>query len=132
VLVVLVLVFAAMRRASPAVAAPTWISGQPGDDRLAWSSAGFTKALRLVLEPLLRPERAVTTVSNGALLRSVEYRSVTPHLFDTLIFSPLERVALQGAHVARRLQSGSLRMYVAYLLALVLGLLAAARLGLIG
>jgi hydrogenase-4 component B len=132
VLVVLVFVFATMRRASPAVAAPTWISGQPQDDRLAWSSAGFTKPLRLVLEPLLRPERAVTTVSNGALVRSIEYRSVTPHLFDTLIFGPLERVSLRGAHVARRLQSGSLRMYVAYLLVLVLGLLAAARVGLIG
>ena len=132
VLAALVLVFALLRRTSPAVAAPTWISGQPQDDRLAWSSAGFTKPLRLVLEPLLRPERAVTTVSNGALVQSIEYRSVTPHLFDTLIFSPLERVSLRGAHVARRLQSGSLRMYVAYLLVLVLGLLAAARLGLIG
>lgn len=132
VLAGLVLVFALMRRASPAVAAPTWISGQPHDDRLAWSSAGFTKALRLVLEPLLRPERVVTTVSTGALVRSIEYRSVTPHLFDTLIFSPLERVSLRGAHTARRLQSGSLRAYIAYLLVLVLGLLAAARLGLIG
>jgi hydrogenase-4 component B len=132
VLAALVLVFALLRRTSPAVVAPTWISGQPQDDRLAWSSAGFTKPLRLVLEPLLRPERAVTTVSTGALVQSIEYRSVTPHLFDTLIFSPLERVSLRGAHVARRLQSGSLRMYVAYLLVLVLGLLAAARLGLIG
>jgi hydrogenase-4 component B len=132
VLVVLVLVFAAMRRGSPAVAAPAWVSGQPQDSRLAWSSAGFTKPLRLVLEPLLRPERAVTTVSTGALVRSIEYRSVTPHLFDTLLLGPLERVSLRGAHVARRLQSGSLRAYVAYLLALVLALLAATRLGLIG
>jgi hydrogenase-4 component B len=127
-----VLVFATTRRAAPAVATPTWISGQPQDDRLAWSSAGFTKPLRLVLEPLLRPERAVVTVSKGALVRSIEYRSVTPHLFDTLIFGPLERVSLRGAHVARRLQSGSLRVYVAYLLLLVLALLGAARLGLIG
>jgi hydrogenase-4 component B len=132
VLAILVLVFALLRRASPAVTAPTWICGQPQDGRLAWSSAGFTKPLRLVLEPLLRPERAVTTVSDGALVQSIEYRSVTPHLFDTLIFSPLERVALRGARGARRLQSGSLRVYVAYLLALVLGLLAATRLGLIG
>jgi hypothetical protein len=71
-------------------------------------------------------------MSEGALVRSIEYRSVTPHLFDTLIFGPLERIALRGAHVARRLQSGSLRGYVAYLLVLVLGLLAAARFGLIG
>jgi hydrogenase-4 component B len=132
VLVVLVLVFAFLRRSAPAVSAPTWISGQPQDHRLAWSSAGFTKPLRLVLEPLLRPERAVVTVSKSALVRSIEYRSVTPHLFDTLIFGPVERFSLRGAHVARRLQSGSLRMYVAYLLVLVLALLAAARLGLLG
>jgi hydrogenase-4 component B len=132
VLGVLVAVFAALRRASPAVSAPTWISGQPRDDRLAWSSAGFTKPLRLVLEPLMRPERAVSTFSAGSVVRSVEYRSVTPHLFDTVIFGPLEKAALRGAHVARRLQSGSLRGYVAYLLILVLGLLAAARVGLVG
>jgi hypothetical protein len=63
---------------------------------------------------------------------SIEYRSATPHLFDTLHFGPLEQVSLRGAHVARRLQSGSLRVYVVYLLLLVLGLLAAARVGLIG
>jgi hydrogenase-4 component B len=57
---------------------------------------------------------------------------VTPHLFDTLIFGPVERFSLRGAHVARRLQSGSLRLYVAYLLVLLLALLAAARLGLLG
>ncbi len=121
-----------VRRRSHAVTAPTWISGHAYDPRLAWSSAGFTKALRLVLEPVLRPERTVTVAASPGFVRSIEYHSETPHLFDTVIFRPIVAVSLRGAHIVRRLQSGSLRLYVAYLLALVLALLVAARLGVIG
>ena len=52
-----------------------------------------------------------------------------PHLFDTVLYEPSQRVALRAARVARRLQSGSLRAYILYLLGLVLVLLAVVRLG---
>jgi hypothetical protein len=42
------------------------------------------------------------------------------------------RVALIGASVTRRLQSGSLRMYIAYLVGLVMLLLLLARAGALG
>ncbi|MGZ8691672.1 MAG: proton-conducting transporter transmembrane domain-containing protein [Gaiellaceae bacterium] len=132
VLALLVALLSSARRARSAVAAPVWICGQPNDRRLAWTSAGFTKALRLVLEPVLRPERSVAIAASPGLVRSIEYRAVVPHLFDTVIYTPVVRVALAGAVVARRLQSGSLRLYVAYLLALVLAALVATKLGLIG
>jgi hydrogenase-4 component B len=109
-----------------------WVCGQPNDPRLAWTSSGFTKPLRLFLEPVLRPERTIAVAASPGLVRSIEYHAVVPHLFDSVIYRPIVRASLAGAVVARRLQSGSLRLYVAYLLALVLVLLAAARLGLIG
>ena len=40
------------RRAAPS---PTWASGQPLEPALLWTSAGFSKPLRLVLEAVLRP-----------------------------------------------------------------------------
>ncbi len=55
-----------------------------------------------------------------------------PHLIDDRVYRPLVRLSLASAGHARRLQSGSLGTYVVYLIALVLVLLAAARLGLIG
>ena len=111
-------------------AAPAWTSGQVVEPSLAWTSAGFTKPLRLVLEVVLRPRREFEIVERpGGVVARVSYHAEVPHLFDSLLYGPAHRAALRGAAVARRLQSGSLRTYVAYLLGLVLGLLAFVRFG---
>lgn len=117
------------RRSAPA---PAWACGQPVEPSLDWTSAGFTKPLRLVLESVFRPEREIEVRTVGALVQEVRYRSEVPHLFDTLLYEPSQRIALRAARAARRLQSGSLRAYILYLLGLVLVLLAAVRIGVIG
>ena len=117
------------RRSAPV---PAWACGQPIEPGLEWSSAGFTKPLRLVLEAVLRPRREIATVREHGLVRSVSYRGEIPHLFDTVLYGPVRRSALTGARFARRLQSGSVRAYAAYLLALLLGLLVLVRTGAIG
>jgi hydrogenase-4 component B len=117
------------RRAAPA---PTWASGQLVQDRLNWTSAGFTKPLRLVLEAVLRPQREITVRTEGGVVQEVTYRGHVPQLIDDRVYRPTVRLALAAASHARRLQSGSLGMYVVYLIALVVVLLAAARLGVIG
>ncbi|HEY2054646.1 MAG TPA: proton-conducting transporter membrane subunit [Solirubrobacterales bacterium] len=117
------------RRAAPV---PAWACGQRIEPALRWSSAGFTKPLRLVLEGVLRPRREVEVVRAGGLVRSVRYRGEVPHLFDTALYGPVRRHALAGARVARRIQSGSVRAYAAYLLVLLLVVLLAVRVGAIG
>jgi NADH:ubiquinone oxidoreductase subunit 5 (subunit L)/multisubunit Na+/H+ antiporter MnhA subunit len=117
------------RRSAPV---PAWACGQRIERRLDWSSAGFTKPLRLVLEAVLRPRREIVAVREHGQLQSVRYRGEIPHLFDTLLYGPVQRGALASALIARRLQSGSVRAYAAYLLALLLGLLLLMRLGAIG
>lgn len=111
---------------------PVWACGQRVEAPLAWSSAGFTKPLRLVLASVLRPERAVDREQTGGVLQRVTYTSAVPHLFDTLVYRPLAESALRAARVARRFQSGSLRAYVAYLLALIATLLVLLRIGSFG
>ncbi|HKI66546.1 MAG TPA: proton-conducting transporter membrane subunit [Solirubrobacterales bacterium] len=117
------------RRAAPT---PAWACGQQVEPSLNWSSASFTKPLRLVLESVLRPRREIEAVRAGGQLQSIRYRGEIPHLFDTLLYGPVQRGALAGALVARRLQSGSVRAYAGYLLALLLGLLVLVRIGAIG
>jgi hydrogenase-4 component B len=117
------------RRAAPA---PAWASGQRLEPALRWTSAGFTKPLRLVLETVLRPHREITVRSEGGVLQEVSYSGHVPQLIDDHLYAPLERVSLAAAAHARRLQSGSLGTYVVYLAGLVLVLLAAARVGWIG
>jgi len=114
------------RRAAPA---PVWLCGQPPDPRLAWTSAAFTKPVLLVLSGVLRPERSVEVSTEGGVVHEVRHRATVPHLFDALLYGPAVRVALAGAGVARRLQSGSLRLYIGYLVGLVLLLLLLARAG---
>lgn len=124
------LVFLRGRRS--AAPAPTWASGQLIEPALQWTSAGFTKPLRLVLEAVLRPQREISHRFAGGVLQSLTYRGHVPHLIEERLYVPAARLSLLGAAWARRLQSGSLGTYVAYLIGAVLVLLAAARLGVIG
>ena len=124
--------FALLRARRSAAPAPTWACGQLVEPALNWTSAGFTKPLRLVLEAVLRPQREITVRSEGGVLQEVGYSGHVPHLIDEHVYRPLTQVSLAAAAQARRLQSGSLGMYVAYLIGLVVVLLAAARLGVIG
>jgi hydrogenase-4 component B len=115
-----------------AAPAPTWACGQLVEPQLNWTSAGFTKPLRLVLEAVLRPEREIEVRTGRGIVQEVSYTGHVPHLFDVHLYRPLTRLALTGAARARRLQSGRLGTYVAYLILLVVVLLAAAKWGLIG
>ena len=132
VLALLVPLFFVLRGRRVAVAAPTWACGQLVQPQLAWTSAGFTKPLRLVLEPVLRPEREIAVRTSGGVVQEVSYSGRVPHLIDERLYAPIVRSALGGARHARRLQTGRLGTYVGYLIALVLVLLAAAKAGVIG
>jgi hydrogenase-4 component B len=132
VLVALATALVLVRGGRSTVAAPTWVCGQAVESRLAWTSAGFTKPLRLVLETILRPQREIAVRTEGGVVQGVSYSGHVPHLIDERLYRPVVRAALAAATHARRLQSGSLGVYTAYLIGLVLTLLAAARLGVIG
>ena len=125
-------VLALLRSHRSAALAPTWACGQLVEPALGWTSSGFTKPLRLVLEGVLRPERTVAVHSSGGTVQEVSYSGRVPQLLEEQLLEPAVRLALGGAEQARRLQSGRLGTYVAYLIALVLVLLVAAKTGLIG
>jgi hypothetical protein len=116
-------------RAAPA---PTWACGQPVVSALAWTSAGFTKPLRLVLEALFRPRREIDVVRAGGIVQEITYSGEVPSLVDTVLYEPAIRAGLRGAARARRLQTGNVRTYALYLLVLVVGLLVLVRVGVLG
>jgi NADH:ubiquinone oxidoreductase subunit 5 (subunit L)/multisubunit Na+/H+ antiporter MnhA subunit len=132
VLVAITTALVLLRGRRSAAPSPSWACGQLVEPQLNWTSAGFTKPLRLVLEVMLRPQREIVVRSEGGVLREVSYRGHVPHLIDERVYRPVVRLSLASAARARRLQSGSLGTYVVYLIALVVALLAAARIGLIG
>jgi hydrogenase-4 component B len=115
-----------------AAPAPSWACGQLVEPQLEWTSAGFTKPLRVTLEAVLRPEREVIVRASGGVVQEVSYAGRVPHLIDERVYRPSARIALRGARAARRVQSGQLGVYVLYLIGLVVALLAAAHIGVIG
>lgn len=117
------------RAAAPA---PVWACGQAVEPPLAWTSAAFTKPILLSMWGLLRPEREVEVLSRGGVPDEVRHRGAVPHLIDSALYAPVLRIALAGAGAARRLQSGSLRLYAGYLVGLVVLLLVLARTGVLG
>ncbi|WP_217914670.1 proton-conducting transporter membrane subunit [Miltoncostaea marina] len=123
---------AVARGRRPRAAAPVWNCGQDAGRELAWTSAAFTKPLRLAFGGMLRPRRGVEVVARAGIVREIRHRGGVPHLFDSLLYGPTARAALAGAGAARRLQSGSIRQYIAALVGVVVLLLALARAGALG
>jgi hydrogenase-4 component B len=117
-----------LRSRSTVSTGPIWVSGQLVKPQLRWTSAGFTKALRLILEVALRPERAITTSTEHGVVQSVTYRGEVPHLFDTHFLDPLVRLSTAGGRHVKRLQSGSLAGYIGYLVGALVAALVVARL----
>ena len=72
ILVALTAGLALLRGRRSAAPAPSWACGQLVEPELRWTSAGFTKPLRLVLESILRPEREITVRSEGGVIQEVD------------------------------------------------------------
>ena len=87
---VVLLLLRGSRRAAPA---PTWACGQLVEPALRWTSAGFTKPLRLVLEVVLRPEREITSRADGGVLQEVAYTGHVPHLIEERVYRPIGRAS---------------------------------------
>ncbi len=124
----LLLVLRSRRGAAPA---PSWACGQAVEAPLAWTSAGFTKPLRMVLEVVLRPRREVVVRAEAGVVQEITYRGEVPHLIEERVYRPVARRAMTVAGYSRRLQTGSLGTYVGYLVGLILVLLAAVRIGIL-
>jgi len=106
-------------RAQDPQPAPSWACGQPLVAELAWTPAAFTKPLRLVLAPLMRPDRELDVVRAGGLTQRISYSSNTPSLIDRVLYEPAVRCALRAAALARRSQTGNVRTYATYLIGLL-------------
>ena len=121
-----------LRGQRSAAPAPSWACGQEVVPRLGWTSAGFTKPLRLVLEVVLRPKREIEVRTAGGVVQEVSYSGSVPQP-DRRAPVPARRAARAGGGQSREAApERPAQHYVAYLVGLVLVLLAAARIGAIG
>jgi hydrogenase-4 component B len=108
---------------------PTWACGYALTPRMQYGSTAFAKPIRLFFRAILRPERAVEAEFHLAPYfpaRLSTHGTLAP-VFEQRLYGPVAAGLLRASAFARTLQSGSLRLYLAYILATLVALLVATR-----
>ena len=116
-------------RARPARRAPTWTCGIAPEPAFEYTATSFSKPLRLFFERVLRPERETVVEFHAGtpFPRRVTYHSEVDHLIESRAYGPLHRASITFSIAIRRLQQGTLQLYLAYTVVAVVVLLLVAR-----
>jgi hydrogenase-4 component B len=76
----------------------------------------------MIFRAVYRPTREVEMVGEEHFPREVRYRAEIEPTFERFLYRPLTRSVLRLAEEMKVIQAGSLHAYLAYVIALVLGL----------
>ncbi len=116
-------------RAVPARRVPTWACGIAPTAAHEYTATSFDKTARLFFEPILRPirSRALDFEPGSPFPHRLTYRSQVDHLVESRIYVPVHRATIAFAQVARRLQQGTLQLYLAYTVVALVVILIVAR-----
>ncbi len=110
----------------------SWGCGRVGQSpRMEYTATAFAEPLRRVFAELYRPTKEVTIdfhPESKYFVQSIEYKSNILPLFERWLYDPLLRLVKFCARQVRRLQAGSIHLYLAYVTVILVILLLAARL----
>ncbi|MFZ1084230.1 MAG: hydrogenase 4 subunit B [Terracidiphilus sp.] len=100
------------------VSGPTWDCGLPGLTAAhEYTATAFSKPLRMIFGALFRPKREIQ--ANFEVSRyypkSIHFESEIQPTFETHIYSPIQKGILALAERMRRIQTGSIHAYLAYI-----------------
>jgi hydrogenase-4 component B len=111
--------------------ADTWGCGRIGQTpRMEYTATAFAEPLRRVFAELYRPSRDLSIDFHPAskyFVQSIEFRSEIHPWFERVVYDPFLSVLRVVATWARRLQGGSLHLYLVYMACALLVLLTLAR-----
>lgn len=104
----------------------TWNCGGEHTPRMAYSAAGFAKPIRVIFRRILlqRAETEAAYVESKRFRRVLRYDEESLPFWTSALYLPLRGAFLAVARRARRLQAGPVNLYLGYLFAAVLVLLA--------
>jgi hydrogenase-4 component B len=101
---------------------PTWGCGGELSARTEYTATAFSKPLMMIFQAIYRPTREVQAVGEAYFPREVTYRAEIEPTFERFVYGPLTRGVLAAAERMKVIQAGSLHAYLAYVIALVVGL----------
>jgi hydrogenase-4 component B len=109
----------------------SWGCGRVGQTpRMEYTATAFAEPLRRVFAELYRPSKELSIdfhPDSKYFVQSIEYRSEITPWFEKALYRPLLRFIRLLAEVTRRLQSGSVHIYLFYISFALLILLLIAR-----
>ena len=109
----------------------SWGCGRVGQTpRMEYTATAFAEPLRRVFAELYRPTKELSIdfhPDSKYFVQSIEYRSEITPWFEKALYVPLLRLVRLLAELTRRLQSGSVHLYLFYVSFVLLVLLLIAR-----
>ncbi len=109
----------------------TWGCGRIGQTpRMEYTATAFAEPLRRVFAGLYRPTRDLSIdfhPESKYFVQSIEYRSEIHPWFERVLYDPLRRGLRVASTWTRRLQGGSLHLYLVYMTLALIALLTLAR-----
>ena len=96
---------------------------------MQYSATAFAKILRLIFQAVVRPERQVVfeRPESPFVTDSIHYQESIRPVYERYLYEPLVDVMVHSARRVRRLQSGSLRLYLLFLFLTLLAVIVLAR-----
>lgn len=109
----------------------SWGCGRIGQTpRMEYTATAFAEPLRRVFAELYRPTKALTInfhPESKYFVHAIEYKSEIRPWFEHWLYEPLLGLVRATARQVRRLQAGSLHLYLMYVVTMLVMLLFAAR-----
>ncbi|MDD5131270.1 MAG: proton-conducting transporter membrane subunit [bacterium] len=86
------------------------------DERHEYTATGFSKPFRIAFSFFLRPYRATKKIGDSFYhIRSMTYETHTTLVFKKYIYEPALGLTFKSARFMRRIQPGSIHVYLAYI-----------------
>lgn len=102
----------------------TWTCGIVPTSRMAYTATGFSKPVRTAFRSILRPQRETVATAGGRYFgRRLTYRVNIRFLISELLYRPLNEYIMKSARYLKRLQAGSVQLYVGYIMIVTVGVL---------
>jgi hydrogenase-4 component B len=121
-----VLIAGRMRRRT----AMTWACGQPAlSPRMQYTATGFSKPIRMIFANIYRAthEIEISEESSPYFRPDISYELRTESVFLKYLYEPAYRLIVGSARIFRRVQTGHLQTYLAYIFVTLVLLLLFAR-----
>jgi hydrogenase-4 component B len=108
----------ALRWRRRSVSGPTWDCGLPGltaDNE--YTATAFSKPLRMIFSVLYRPTREIQAEYEVSPYypSAIRFESEIERTFETRLYGPAQDLIMAAANRMKRIQAGSINLYLAYI-----------------